>query len=270
VQRAHDLHGESTKLDVPVYEPYEVKASPFEPKLNYSKPETQTLPFGKQNGYKTAPQVEVSEPSISVPETKPQTIEQGLLPRGSQSIEVPKPMGDEVSMTGPQMLRAKRASSGAADMNRAKNPLGYRAGDDAEAAASAKMREAIRGQNPEVDDLNELIEKNLRLSRDVKSMGNPSRIYFHNENVGSTPIREAQQHFDELTGSNFGESAKALKAGQDVHGGEQPHGLFDRLIARPAGISTLRGAHKLDALRQFLDNPTGAAQLFRSENEKAK
>jgi hypothetical protein len=203
------------------------------------------------NPYTEAPTAEVSTVQRSISKAgEPQTLEELLLPAGKQQI--PAPLPGETSLTGAQLLRAKRASGDAMNANRAKNPLGYRAADDTEAKAMASLRKAMRSVDPKAAQLDRTVEKNLRISNEVKNLGNPSRIYSGGDSMGSVPIRQAQQHLDKLTGSNFTMSGKALDAGRAVN---QPGtGVIDDLAVKPLGRSLLRNSSKAKGAGENIPN----------------
>lgn len=243
VDRAWQAQGK--ELDVPVFERHPVQATPVKAGIEYGKPSVQKLPANPSrpgfDPYAELPTTEVSTVKNTISKAgEPETLESLLLPRGAQKVSAPVP--DELSLTGPQLMRAKRASGEAMAANQAKNPQGYRAGDDAEAAAMIKMRKAMRSVDPKAADLDRVVEKDLRLSREVRNMGNPARIYSSNETLGSVPIRQVQQHLDEKTGSNFMTLAKALEGSRAVH--HPGSGVFDDNVTRPLGRSLLRNSKR--------------------------
>lgn len=169
----------------------------------------------------------------------------------SSPYSAPRPaeFPNETSITGAQLLRAKRASGDAMNANRAKNPLGYRAGDDTEAAAMDKLRTALRDTDPQAADMDAVVEKNLRLTRHAKELPNAARIYNHSETLGDVPLRQVQQHLDEMTGSQFGSKARALDAAEAVH---KPSESFLQDILKPTGRALLRGSGRAEKASRAL------------------
>lgn len=285
--RAWAAQGNEVKIDVPVFEPHQVQASPVTSKLikagkqqviqpevkmspvdevlKYGKPERQVIPNTGQFGYQT-PTAEVSELGrefkragddiVLQPEVKFQpmtsktvkngevaTLEDLLLPQGTQSLSAPTPMPETISMTGPQAMRAKRAAQQAASFKEALNPLAYNAADDAEAVAASYMRKAIEGVAPETKPLNDQIAEATRYSAHAKQAlkTNPATILQDSESLGSVPTRSMRQFLDKHGGSNLEEMAQSLGAGRAMTDPNRSKGFLHEAVGRPVGRALLKG-----------------------------
>lgn len=197
---------------------------------------------------------------------------EGFVPRGAQQVSVPAPMGESISMTGPQMLRAKRASQAAAYDNEAKAALTnlvYRSSDDAEAVAAANMRKALEGIAPETAGLNDVLEESARYSSHAKHAlkNNPAAILTDSESLGSVPMRSMRQFLDKNGGSKLEDMAGSLSAGRAMNDPNRVSGLRGAL-AQPIGKKLLRSAHDLKSYRRQDDSLANIlASIFNSTKE---
>jgi hypothetical protein len=254
----------SVELEVPVMEKHAVQATPVKAEMKLGPAVEQHAPH---TGYGTAPSAQVSTVNRSIQKAgDATTLDELFVPAGTQKVQASTPVPQDLSVTGPQLLRAKRASGVAMEANKAKNPMGYTASNDAEFQAMDNLRRAMRdadsrtaaemaktqqarGLNPAqsrtpLEKLDETVEQNSRITRELKQMPNSSRIYQSGETIGNVPIRSVQQHLDRATGSEFEKLSKALDAGQAVS--RPGSGLVDEAL-RIAGRSALRNADKVSS-----------------------
>jgi hypothetical protein len=168
---------------------------------------------------------------------------ESFVPRGSQEIGVPTPMPDEMSVTGPQLLRGKRASQKAANFSSpgALNPQEYAARAEAEAAAASKARKALESIAPETVPLNDILEESARYSTHAKEAlkNNPAAILTDSDSLGSVPKRSMRQFLDKHGGSDLEGMANALAAGDAMTDPNRITGIKDR-IGRAIGGSLMR------------------------------
>lgn len=212
----------------------EGKFTPVEPVQKYGPPEVteiNTIPG------ETA-QIPVSVPYTQYAKAGPLQSSVRVNPGEIVPNPVEMPIPERVSISGPQLLRAKRASSRAAGVNYSKNPMGYKAADDIEAQAAVRLNKAMEGRDPAAASLNEALEQDLRLSETVRRMQNPSQIFQSGESIGNVPIRSIQQRLDQATGSQFAKKAAALEAGKATY--SPGRGTLEDLLFRPAGRAILR------------------------------
>lgn len=252
INRAYSAQGNTVKMDVPTYEPHTVQMDPMRESLGISDPQTQTVQDA--NPYNLGPKASIDVPvSTTSPKVvkagDTQTLEDLLIPRGTQSVEAPAAAPDRTNITGPQALTAKRASQKAAFQNQANalNPLAYNASDDAEAQAAARLRKAIENVAPSTAADNDTLEQAARYSAHAKSTlkNNPASILVDSDSTGSLPTRSMRQFLDEKGGTQLGQLSDALSAGKAVNGENTHSGILDRLLARPAGKALLGGASKI-------------------------
>jgi len=250
IERAFNTQGKTVPLDVPTGQLQETAT--VNPEPQFSKPETQTYQYDSTTPhYGDNPTADVSQVSYKGVESGRGAL---FTPGDTQKVQVPAPMGDSVSLTGPQALSAQRASSAASNIV-GKNPLQYTPEDSALALknsqAAVNIKKAIANNDPKIAELNSDLSDLIRQKQAGESLGNPSRIYYSGESVGSVPVRGLQQTLDENTGSNFQEQAKALAGGKAVmgraNGGlKESGGLVDRLLAQPIGRQLLKQSGLFD------------------------
>lgn len=238
----------------------EVRATPVDTQTNYGPSDNQSTPMP---GYAPSAPVRVSSVNPQIAPVGPEQVEKSQtlaelfarkpVPSAPQTeipeinvpverkVQAPAPMPDQFSITGPQALRANRASMEAAAHKEALNPLGYSPADEPEAIAAAHLRKALSDQDPALGELNDQLSQNARYSAFAKRTlsTNPTKLLDASEGVGNVPMRALREHLDQHTGSNLEQLAQALDAGRAMNDSGRHMGLVDRLIAHPAGKAML-------------------------------
>ncbi len=244
INRAAALQPRTKTWNVPVEEKYSVSATPMRPevKTEFAEPQSWIRP----DRY-TATEVPIGSVERSMVKDGPEVvIQEGYLPRGTQTVKQQLPAADRTGLTGKQALTAKRASQKAAFENQAKqlNPLAYNAKDDAEAIAASRLKEAIEKVAPSTAADNALLEQSARYSGYARNSlkNNPAAILSDSESLGSVPTRSMRQFMDTHGGTDLEGMAKGLGAGRAVNEPIAHGGFVTRTLSGPAGKAALRSA----------------------------
>ncbi len=166
---------------------------------------------------------------------------------GNKTESVPAPLPDNVSLTGPQMLRAKRAAFEAANFNAPRNGLGYSAAETAQAqaegAAGAKLRSAMESSNPKMAELNDQIEEALRYKNNAQKIGNPTQLLNPSDSLGGLDKRALRQYIDEASGGNLEQKARMYEAAEALNhtsNSVDKSTAIRRLLTQPAAKGLLK------------------------------
>lgn len=253
IDRTMALRPRTKTWNVPVEEKYTVSATPVRAEANAQFGEPQT--WVRPDRY-TATEVPVASVERSIAKDGPEAvIQEGFLPRGTQTVTTNRPAPDAYSLEGKPMLTAKRLSQRKAFENQANalNPLAYNAANDADAIAAGRLKSAIENIAPSTAADNAILEESARYSAHARNTlkNNPAAILTNSEAAGSVPMRSMRQFLDKNGGTQLDDMSNRLSAGMRLGTPEKPEGFWDA-TKRYAAKGALTTSGKADSAEQIL------------------
>ncbi len=184
---------------------------------------------------------------------------------GQAFKEVPAPMPRTMTVSGPQLLRAKRAAFEASEFNEPKNGLGYSAAESAQAklesSAGNSLRTAMEKASPKMAKLNDELEEAFRISRNAEKTGNPTQLLNPSDSLGGLPNRAIRQYIQQAGGSDLEKKARLLEAASSLNRTQNsvdPGSLINTLLSQPAAKGLLKTGGLLNKVTSKIPNTSPA------------